>query len=65
MVENTLTCVARPGLKDAHVGCCSRGSPASAAASPGCAVHQREGRRRRRRRRRGEEMEVGRVRPMM
>lgn len=29
------------GLKDAHVGCCSR-SPASAAASPGCAVPQRE-----------------------
>lgn len=29
------------GLKDAHVGCCSR-SPASAAASPRCAVHQRE-----------------------
>lgn len=29
------------GLKDAHVGCCSR-SPASAAACPGCAVHRRE-----------------------
>lgn len=29
------------GLKDAHVWCCSR-SPASAAASQGCAVHQRE-----------------------
>lgn len=29
------------GLEDTHVGCCSR-SPASAAASPGCAVHQRQ-----------------------